>query len=73
MIFHVLPQIVKIIIFYIAEYSTDLYDVLIAGNKNKIEDEGNIRILRQSQYTEKWLHKNINISPQKTVTRKNLF
>ena len=73
MIFHVLSQIVKIIIFYIAEYSTDLYDVLIAGNKNKIEDEGNIRILRQSQYTEKWLHKNINISPQKTVTRKNLF
>ena len=73
MIFHVLWQIVKIIMFYIAEYSTVLCDVLIAGNKNESAYESNIRILRQCQKGEKWLHKNINISPKKTATRKNFF
>ena len=73
MIFHVLSQIVKIIMLYITEYSIVLYDVLIAGNKNESEYEGNIRILRQSQKTEKWFHKNVDISPKKTVTWKNFF
>ena len=72
MIFHVLSQIVKIM-FYIAKYSTVLYDVLIAGNKNESAYEGNIRIFRQNQNTDNWLHTNINISPKKTVTRKTFF
>ena len=73
MIFHVLSQIAKIIMLYITEYSTVLYDVLVARKKNKSGYEGNIWILRQSQKTENLLHKNVNISPKKTVTRKNFF
>ena len=73
MIFHVLSQIAKIIMLYITEYSTVLYDVLVARKKNESGYEGNIRILRQSQKTENLLHKNVNISPKKTVTRKNFF
>ena len=34
---------------YIVYYSTVLYDVLIAGNKNESAYEGKIRISRHSQ------------------------
>ena len=73
MIFHVLSQIAKIIMLYITEYSTVLYDVLVARKKNESGYEGNIWILRQSQKTENLLHKNVNISLKKTVTRRNFF
>ena len=35
--------------FYIVDYLTVLYYVLIAANKNESAHEGNIRISRQSQ------------------------